>query len=179
LVYNALELTCWDAWESLGAVEVARTIRIRSSIIGSAVCLGLMFVAVYSRSMYPFSYYSLIPSRLCPLKGDPLISSYLGSTWESLGLQVTSSVPSVSLLSPFLSVLSLQSKKLSLDLSLFSCVLLCAAPLSTVRRPRSPSILSPSVFARTLGRSPSLQERSRSPHCLKLNHACNSRCTPT
>jgi len=26
-VFNALELACWDAWESLGAVEVARTIR--------------------------------------------------------------------------------------------------------------------------------------------------------
>jgi len=27
LVYNALEFVCGDAWESLGAVEVARTIR--------------------------------------------------------------------------------------------------------------------------------------------------------
>jgi len=27
LVYDALEFACWDAWESLGAVEVARTIR--------------------------------------------------------------------------------------------------------------------------------------------------------
>ena len=93
LVYKALELACGDAWESLGAVEVARTIR-------SAACLNLMFVAVCSRLMCLSSYYLLIPSRPYPLKGDPLVFSYLGSTWESLGPQVTSSVPFVPLLSP-------------------------------------------------------------------------------
>ena len=72
MVYNALELTCWDAWESLGAVEVARTIRIRSSIIGSAVCLNLVFVIVYILDLCFCSYYLLIPSCLFPLKDDPL-----------------------------------------------------------------------------------------------------------
>ena len=56
------------------------------------MCLNLAFVVVYSRSMCLSSYYLLIPSRPYPLKGGPLISSYLGSTWESLGPQVTSSV---------------------------------------------------------------------------------------
>src|SRR5882672_10251139 len=64
---------------------------------------------------------------------------------------------------PFSSVLSLQSRKLSLDLSLLSCVLLCAAPLPTTRKPCPPSILFPSAFAKTLRRTPSPPGRSRSP----------------
>src|SRR5712675_645622 len=90
--------------------------------------------------------------------------SRLGATLGSPKLRLLSvSVSPTSLLSPFPSVLSLQSRKLSLDLSLFSRVLLCAAPLPTARRSCPSPIPSPSVFARILGRSPSLQKRSRSP----------------
>src|SRR5712675_526050 len=81
--------------------------KIKSLLTGSAVCLGLVFVAVYSRSICLFSYDSLIPSYLYPLKGDPLISSYLGSTWESLGPQVTSSVSFVPLPPSSLSIFAL------------------------------------------------------------------------
>src|SRR5712671_3284758 len=97
--------------------------------------------------------------RTCPLMGYTY--SRLGATLGSPKLRLLSLLSHFCPLSP--SVLSLQSRKLSLDLSLFSCVLLCAAPLPTARRPCPPLILSPSVFARTLGRSPSLQKRSRSP----------------
>src|SRR5712671_4588586 len=47
-----------------------------------------------------------------------------------------------------------------LDLFSFPCTLLCAAPLPTARRPSSYRVLSPSKFAKTLGRSPSLQRQS-------------------
>jgi len=118
---------------------------------------------VHSRSMLLVLYYLLIPSHPVPLWAIPLIFSYFKQTWESLGPQVTSSVSFVSLSPPFPSVLPLQSRKLSLDLFPFSCVLLCAAPLPTARRPCPPSIPSPSAFARTLRRNPSFRKRSRSP----------------
>src|SRR5712675_3617927 len=92
--------------------------------------------------------------RTCPLMGYTY--SRLGVTLESPKLRLLSLLSLCLALSPLPSIFSLQSRKLSLDLSLFSCVLLCAAPLPTSRRPCPSSILSPSAFARTLGRSPSL-----------------------
>ena len=75
---NALELACWDAWESLGIMEIARTIKDRFLIEGSAARLSLMFCScIQSRSMLPVSYYLLIPSHPRPLMGDPLDLSVL------------------------------------------------------------------------------------------------------
>ena len=44
---HASELACWDTWESLGTVEVARTIKDKSLIVGSAMRLSPVFVVVY------------------------------------------------------------------------------------------------------------------------------------
>src|SRR5712672_2937026 len=92
--------------------------------------------------------------------------SRLGATLGSPKLRILSLLALLSLWShyrPFSSVLSLRSRKLSLDLSLFPCVLLCAAPLPTSRKSCPPSTLFPFAFARTLGRSPAYQKRSRNP----------------
>src|SRR5712671_2028357 len=96
-----------------------------------------------------------MPSRFDTLPIYPL----MGCTYSRLGATLGS--PKLRLLSlsshfcpPFLLVLSLRSRKPILNLSLFPCVLLCAAPLSITRRPHPPSIPSPPCLLRTLRRSP-------------------------
>src|SRR5712671_7605718 len=89
--------------------------------------------------------------RTCPLMGYTY--SRLGATLGSPKLRLLSLLPHFCPFSPLY-----QSRELSLNLFLFPCVLLRAAPLPTARRSCPSSILSPSVFARTLGRSPFSQE---------------------
>src|SRR5712671_2350245 len=88
--------------------------------------------------------------RTCPLMGYTY--SRLGATLGSPKLRLLSLLSHFCPLFP--SVLSLQSRELALNLFLFPCVLLCAAPLPTARRPCPSPVLFPSVFARTLGHSP-------------------------
>src|SRR5712671_1463164 len=108
--------------------------------------------------MFPFSYYLLIPSHLDPLRAIPLISSYLGSTWESLGPQVTSSVSFVPSLSP--SPLYSHGSLGGCQLTRFSSPTRCCVPclLPTTRKPCPSPILFPSAFAKTPRRSLSSSE---------------------
>src|SRR5712672_1516486 len=95
----------------------------------------------------------------------------MGRTYSRLGATLGS--PKLLLLSlsspstPFPSVLPLPA---------CCCV---PRPLLDVRRSCPPPILFPFVTARTLGRSPPSQKRSRDPDCLSLNNVCNSRCILT
>ena len=131
--------------------------------------------------MLPVSCYLLIPSHLRPLKGDPLIFSYLSRTWESLGPQVTSSVFCLLYLTfvPF---------PLYSLCALISYLSTCPPSPACCCVPRSPQRLeglAPHLYcpllrsSGPLGVAPSPTDNPIIPVHLKLNHPCNSRRTLT
>src|SRR5712671_2317142 len=105
------------------------------------------------------------------------MSSYLGSTWESLGPQVTSSVSSTSLypLSPLYSPCNLGSYPSTCPFSPACCCVPRSLP--TTEKSSPPPIPSLSAFSKALGHSSSSQKRPRSPRSPRSNNVRNIRCT--
>jgi len=117
------KFACWDAWESLGAVGAARTIKIKSLIAGSDGCLSPVFVVV---CIVDLSFLVWV------LSADPITSPspYGTISWslvfkQNLGVSRTPSYvfcPFCPTSTPSPSVYSLRLREPSIKLFLLLCV---------------------------------------------------------